>query len=57
MAQLQKEMTRLITIAIIATLFLASCAELPLTLAVEGEHGTYSYSAKRGLVIEVNAAK
>ena len=50
-------MTRLITIAIIATLFLASCAELPLTLAVEGEHGTYSYSATRGLVIEVNAAK
>jgi hypothetical protein len=41
------------TIALIATLILASCAEYPIAVAVQGEHGTYSYSAKQGLVISV----
>jgi len=45
------------TILAIACLALASCAEFPVTLAVEGEHGTYAYSAKEGVKISVNATK
>lgn len=32
---------------------ITSCAEYPIAVAVQGEHGTYSYSAKQGLVITV----
>lgn len=38
-------------------LLLTGCAELPLTLSVQGEHGSYSYSAKRGIEISVHATK
>lgn len=40
-------------IALLATLILASCAEYPVAIAVQGDHGTYSYSAKEGIVITV----
>ena len=45
------------TILAIAILALSSCAEMPLTLSVQGEHGVYSYSAKRGVEITVHATK
>jgi hypothetical protein len=45
------------TIAIIATLILASCAEFPVAVAVQGDYGTYSYSAKRGVEIAIDATK
>lgn len=34
-------------------LCLASCAEYPIAIAVQGEHGTYSYSARQGIVISI----
>jgi len=43
-------------VAILATFTLASCAEYPIALKVEGEHGSYSYSAKSGLAIAIRAA-
>lgn len=47
---------KLIMITAIAVI-LSGCAEVPLTLSVEGNYGTYSYSAKRGVEIQVNATK
>jgi hypothetical protein len=44
------------TIAAIITLACASCAEFPIAVAVEGDHGTYSYSAKSGLAVAIRAA-
>lgn len=41
----------------ILILALTGCAELPLTLSVEGNHGNYSYSAKRGIEIEIRPTK
>lgn len=41
------------TLALIATLILTSCADYPVAFAVQGDHGTYSYSAKEGLIISV----
>jgi hypothetical protein len=38
---------------ILSILGVASCAEYPIAVAVQGEHGTYSYSAKEGIVITV----
>lgn len=35
------------------TALLASCADYPIAIAVQGEHGRYSYSAKEGIVITV----
>jgi hypothetical protein len=39
------------TIALLSALLLASCAEYPIAIAVQGDHGVYSYSAKQGIVI------
>lgn len=41
------------TIALITTLILASCAEYPIAIGIQNEHGTASYSSKGGLVINV----
>jgi hypothetical protein len=38
---------------IIVSLVIASCAEYPIAVAVQGDHGTYSYSSKGGLVVTV----
>lgn len=38
-------------------LALTGCADLPLTLSVEGQHGAYSYSAKRGIEVSIHATK
>lgn len=45
------------TIIAIIMIALIGCAEMPVTLSVEGQHGSYSYSAKRGIEIEVDASK
>lgn len=42
---------------LLVLLLLTGCAEMPVTLSVEGQHGSYSYSAKRGIKIEVHASK
>jgi len=39
------------TITLIAALILASCAEYPIALAISGDHGAASYSAKDGIRI------
>jgi len=47
-----KAINRILAFAVLALCWLAvmtSCAEMPLTLAIEGEHGVYSYSSKGGL--------
>ena len=47
-----KTINRILTFFILAIAWLVvmtSCAEMPLTLAVEGNYGTYSYSSKCGL--------
>jgi hypothetical protein len=38
---------------ILTSLVVASCAEYPVAVAIQGEHGTYSYSAKDGIQITV----
>lgn len=45
------------TIIAIIMIALTSCAEMPVSVGVQGEHGSYSYSAKRGIEIEVDASK
>jgi len=47
-----KAIHRILSLLIVAACFawvMCSCAEMPLTLAVEGRHGVYSYSSKGGL--------
>ena len=47
-----KTINRILTFAILAACWLAvmcSCSEMPLTLAIDGNYGTYSYSTKSGL--------
>lgn len=47
--------TKLLLIIIAA--LTGSCAEVPLTLAVQGDYGVYSYSPQRGVAISINATK
>ena len=47
----------LVFLALCIGLLLVSCAELPLTMAIDGQHGSYAYSAKRGVEIHVRASK
>jgi len=43
------------TIACILAIACASCG-VPIAVAVEGDHGVYSYSAKSGLTVAILAA-
>lgn len=40
-----------------AIMSFTSCAEMPVAVGVQGEHGSYSYSAERGLELKINATK
>ena len=43
---------------LVAIMALTSCAALPpIAVSVQGQHGTYGYSAKRGVEIEIDATK
>lgn len=44
-------------ILLLMTFALSSCAELPLTFAVQGNYGVYSYSPDHGVTIAVDATK
>jgi hypothetical protein len=55
-----KDLLSLLAVSIVLFVtitLLTSCAELPLTLSVKGEYGTYSSSDQRGVEIQVDAAK
>jgi hypothetical protein len=41
------------TALLLICLLFTSCAEFPVAIAVKGEYGTYSYSAKEGITISV----
>ena len=41
--------------ALIATC--SGCAEYPVAIRVQGEHGTYGYSKSSGFTIDINATK
>lgn len=45
------------TTALLFTLVFGSCVTFPATVKIQGNYGTYGYSTKRGLEIEVNATK
>jgi hypothetical protein len=47
------------TIAILAAILaLTSCTNLPpIAVSVQGDYGTYGYSAKRGVEITIDATK
>lgn len=45
------------TILAIIIIALIGCAEMPVVVGVQGEYGTYSYSAERGIEISINATK
>lgn len=45
------------TIIAIIMIALIGCAEMPVSVGVQGEHGSYSYSAERGLELKINATK
>jgi len=50
------EMHIMKTLAALLTLAGVSCAAYPIAVKLEGEHGTYSYSAKSGLAIAIRNA-
>lgn len=41
-------------VAMLLLIALTGCAEYPVKLGVEGNHGTYTYSAKQGLGITLD---
>lgn len=44
-------------IVLLLVALLSSCAETPLTVGIQGQYGNYSYSAKRGIEVHINATK
>ena len=44
-------------LSLLSVLCLTSCWPPPVAIAVQGNYGTYGYSAKRGFEISINATK
>lgn len=40
-----------------AIMSLTSCAEMPVTVSIDGQHGSYSYSEESGVQIQIDATK
>lgn len=45
------------TIAILSCLTLSGCLAVPVAVQIQGQHGIYGYSSKRGVEIQIDATK